>query len=181
MSDDFREVPLTRGLVALVDANDYDLVCNMGRWRADPSGETFYARKNIHVTRFEQHPLLMHRLITGWSYVDHRDGNGLNNRRSNLRQATHAQNMANKRLYRNNTSGFKGVMRNSGKGRPWSASIKVNKRSFRLGNHDTPEEAARAYDQAARRWFGEFARLNFPEPHECSALDFTAFEGIHHV
>ena len=157
------EVPLSRGLAALVDDADFAGVVAMGKWCADPSGQTFYARKGIYIPETRKiKPLLMHNVITGWPRVDHINGNGLDNRRANLRPATHAENMANKRLYRNNTSGFKGVQRNRGRGRPWAASIRSASRTRRLGNYDTPEEAARAYDAAAAVTFGEFARLNFP-------------------
>jgi hypothetical protein len=151
-----REIPLTRGYFTLVDDTDYESVMSFGSWyvqldRRAP-GSTPYARSR---------KALMHSVITGWPYVDHVDGDGLNNQRSNLRQATHALNMANKHLYRNNKSGFKGVYVNRYKGRPWGARIRVDTRVRRLGNYDTPEEAARAYDQAALATWGEFARLNF--------------------
>lgn len=162
--DDVREIALTRNMVALVDADDYERVVRMGRWCADPSHQTFYARKNLYTPGSRKlTPLLMHRFITGWEYVDHINGNGLDNRRSNLRQADHFQNMANKRRYRNNTSGFKGVTRNTGTGRPWRAAIRANNKRRHLGYYDTPELAARAYDTAAIALFGEFARLNFPQ------------------
>ncbi len=164
MNEGYAEISLTRGLVALVDEADYDRIVAMGSWSADPSGRTYYARKGIYVPATKKStPLLMHNFITGWTTVDHKNGDGLDNGRANLRKATHAQNMANKRLYRNNTSGFKGVMRNTEKGKPWRAVIKIDKRSRRLGNYETPEEAARAYDEAALRLFGEFARPNFPQ------------------
>ncbi len=157
-------IPLSRGMFALIDAVDYDRVVAMGKWCADPSSSTFYARKNIyHPEDRSLTSLLMHNFITGWTYVDHVNGDGLDNRRNNLRQANHSLNMRNKRLYRNNTSGFKGVMRNRGKGKPWYAAIKKDGRIYRLGNHLTPEDAARAYDKAALDLFGEFARLNFPQ------------------
>ncbi len=164
MSETTRSIPISRGLHAVVDAADYERVVAMGSWCADPSGATYYARKNLYLGMGSSlRSLLMHTFITGWPMVDHINGDGLDNRRSNLRQATHSQNMANKRLYRNNTSGFKGVSRNRGKGRPWRASIRANNVRYRLGNHDTPEAAARAYDAAALKRFGEFARLNFPK------------------
>lgn len=157
-----REITLTRGLVAIVDDEDYERVVAKGSWCADPSGDTYYARKNLYRHEAPLRPLLMHTLITGFAYVDHINGDGLDNRRANLRRATHRQNMANKRIYRNNTSGFKGVTRNTGTGRPWRASLRSDGRRHHLGYFDTAEEAARAYDTAAAEHFGEFARPNFP-------------------
>lgn len=162
-----KQVPLSRGMVALVDDEDYDRVIAMGKWSAEPGAYTFYARKNLYQRGSGRGgkltSLLMHAFLTGWPRTDHVNGNGLDNQRANLRQATHGQNMANKRLYRNNTSGFKGVTRNTGTGRPWRGQIKADGKHFNLGNYDTPEAAAKAYDDAARELFGEFARLNFPK------------------
>ncbi|MDT4872900.1 AP2 domain protein [compost metagenome] len=90
--------------------------------------------------------------------VDHRDGNKLDNRRGNLRQATQGQNAKNTRLARNNTSGFKGVSRTA-EGR-WRARITVDRKEIRLGVFGTPEEAAAAYDKAAKQMHGEFASPN---------------------
>lgn len=162
-----KKVQLTHGYVALVDDEDYDRVVALGSWQAQPDGQTVYARKRIYVrgTGRDSHKpsFLMHCFILGSFGVDHRNGDGLDNRRANLRIATHGQNMANKRIYRNNTSGFKGVTRNTGSGRPWRAQLKADKKHYHLGYYDTPEAAARAYDAAARELFGEFARPNFPQ------------------
>jgi len=159
------EIPLSRGMVAFVDAEDFDCVMGMGRWCADPGGKTFYARKNIYVPGQPLRPLMMHAFITGVKYVDHRNLNGLDNRRTNLRPATPGQNAANKGIYRNNKSGFKGVHRRNDKNytKPWRAVIKRDGRAIRLGMFATPEEAAHAYDAAAMQIFGEFARFNFPQ------------------
>lgn len=162
MEDATLRIPLTRGLSALVDSQDYDRVMCMGRWCADPSSQTFYARKNLYSPGRKLTPLLMHRFITGWPMVDHINGDGLDNRRANLRPASHGQNMANKRTYKNNTSGFKGVTRNTGTGRPWRAAIRADNKRRHLGYFDTPQQAAHAYDLAAIQLFGEYARLNFP-------------------
>lgn len=158
-----RQVPLSRGMSALVDDADYDRVMAMGRWCADPGGTTFYARKNLYQPGRKLTSLLMHAFLTGWSRVDHINGNGLDNRRANLRPATHAQNMRNKPMYRNNRSGFKGVYRRKNR---WCAQIKHEGKLRHLGSFAAAEEAARAYDIAARELFGEFARPNFPTPPE---------------
>jgi hypothetical protein len=95
-------------------------------------------------------------------YVDHINGDPLDNRRCNLRLATPLQNMQNTGPRKHNTSGFKGVKRQRGRDR-WRATICVEKREISLGYYETREAAARAYDNAARLHFGAFARLNFPE------------------
>jgi len=103
----------------------------------------------------------MHNLVTGWGYVDHINGFGLDNRRSNLRASDYATNATNQRIRKNNTSGYKGVARN---GRGWRALIQKDGHKTHLGTFATPELAALAYDQAAIELFGEFARPNFPDP-----------------
>jgi hypothetical protein len=120
----------------------------------------------------------MHSLLTGWPRVDHANGDGLDNRRQNLRQATQQQNMRNSRKYRGGSSRYKGVcwkIRNQ----RWLAQIYVSeqdasgvptKRKLHLGTFTDQETAARAYDAAAREHFGEFACLNFPLPGERGAL-----------
>lgn len=89
--------------------------------------------------------------------VDHKDGNGLNNRWSNLRQATNSQNAGNAKLYSTNTSGFKGVTWNKAS-RRWQAGIKKNGQNVYLGLFDCPKAAHEAYLAAAREHFGDFVR-----------------------
>ena len=103
--------------------------------------------------------LYMHSLITGFAEVDHWDGDGLNNRRSNLREVTHAQNMGNARKQYGCSSQYKGVYWG---GKKWQAQIGVNHGTRYLGRFVNEEDAARAYDAAALEAWGEFARLNFP-------------------
>lgn len=150
-----KEIPLSRGLVALVDDADYASVMAAGPWHAYPGHLTLYARHSISATR----QITLHSFLTGWPITDHQNGNGLDNRRSNLRAATTSQNNANARVRRDNTSGYKGVayIPKSGK---WRAYIGNPQRH--LGHHDTAEQAAHAYDVAAVARFGEFAILNLP-------------------
>lgn len=106
-----------------------------------------------------------HRMIIGYygyavpagSQVDHRDGNGLNDCKGNLRIASPAENSANRGPQRNNTSGYKGVTFSNGK---WIAQIQVKNHYMNLGSHPTAEHAALAYNGAAKAYFGEFAYQN---------------------
>jgi len=100
--------------------------------------------------------------------VDHADRDKKNNRRNNLRPCTLSQNQSNKLVHRNNKSGYKGVSLHSQSDK-WRAIINHNKKKISLGLFFSKEEAAKAYDEAARRLQGEFARLNFPNEGENSA------------
>lgn len=154
-----KEIPLTQGFVALVDDADYDRVIAAGKWSAFVRKHTTYGKRKIRVGGQRQ-GVLMHTYITGWPLVDHIDGNGLDNRRANLRPATSSENSQNRRMRSDNTSGLKGVSLIRGR---WRARIYLDGAQCHLGYFPTPEEAALAYDAAAIKHFGEFARLNFPE------------------
>lgn len=156
-----KEIPLTQGMVALVDDGDYEELSKY-KWWAEKRGKhhiRYYARRKTHVDgrRINE---FMHCTIMGHVGVDHKNGNGLDNRRENLRVATQAQNMANRRSNANSASSYKGVKLVN---RRWRARIKPDGKPIHLGYFDTAEEAARAYDWAAKRIYGEFALLNFPE------------------
>ena len=158
-----------RGRVALVDDADYELVSRY-KWHVHeqdrgpgrrPMGP--YARTGVYhpgdrrTRRTEM--ILMHILITGiHTGIDHANGDGLDNRRENLRPAGQSLNMANIRPQAAKSSRFKGVRHHQGR---WDARIRIG-RPIYLGLFDDEEAAARAYDAAARAAWGEFARLNFP-------------------
>lgn len=91
--------------------------------------------------------------------ADHRDGNGLNNQRDNLRLCTHAENLRNRGKQANGSSGYKGVTYFKG-GNLWRAQIKLNGKSIGLGVYNTAEQAAIAYNHAAKDLFGDFAVFN---------------------
>jgi len=159
-----REIPLhgpkAAGRVALVDDSDYELV-SAYRWCAVENSWNPRLVLTYAVTHVSKRSAFMHRLITGYTRVDHADNDGLNNQRWNLREATAGQNLANARLRSDNTSGYKGVCWAKDKSR-WSAQICADGRTRHLGYYATAEDAARAYDAAALAIWGEFAHPNFP-------------------
>lgn len=163
-----REIPLTHGHVALVDDEDYDDLVRY-RWHARKEGRLWYAFRTE-----SDHKIAMHNVISGHLKTGHVNGNCLDNRRSNLVPATQAQGRWSERKHpaKKTTSRFKGVSWDSRRCK-WVAQIKRPGSHF-LGRFVSEEDAARAYDEAAREAFGEFAALNFPGPGERSALgDFN--------
>lgn len=156
-------IPLTRGLVALVDDEDAPLILGMGKWHAGISGGgRVYARKALPSNGGPKKLVFLHTVLTGFLGVDHINGDSLDNRRANLRPATPLENMRNARRRSDNTSGYKGVSWD-GERSAWAAYIRVIGHRHFLGRYADPVSAARAYDDAARQHFGEFARVNFPE------------------
>jgi hypothetical protein len=152
-------IPLVNmdGLCALVDAADYEWLSRF-TWRATSGGgETFYA-----YTRCKGKMCFMHRMIMNppaGMVVDHKNRDGLDNHRVNLRNATRGQNNIN-RAWDNGVSGFRGVYPCGDK---WGARIGYQRRLLHIGVFDDPAEAARAYDRKAIELHGEFACLNFPQ------------------
>ncbi len=156
-----KRIKLTWGKWAIVDAEDYDRLSRY-KWLAVEMGRCWYGR----TLKRDGRPLAMHRLIMDAPkglMVDHIDHDGLNNRKSNLRLCTRKQNRRNRRPNRGGTSKYKGVCwcKSSKKFR---VAISHNKKRFYLGYFHDQVEAAKAYDKAAKKFFGEFAYLNFPSP-----------------
>lgn len=163
-----RTVQLTKGYAATVDDDDYERLVNEGSWCASEQKRRVYAVRGArHPSGVGRTVIPMHGFLTGWAFVDHINGDGLDNRRANLRPATKSQNTMNSPLRLDSTSGFRGVSFTPQTGR-WRAVIKVNYKRLHIGYFDEPEDAARAFDAAARIHHGEFARLNFPQetPHD---------------
>jgi hypothetical protein len=150
---------LTQGKVAIVDAADMPLVAGR-KWSAlRAKNGRWYAK-----AKCRDRYLYLHRVIAGAPEgfdVDHRDHDGLNNRRENLRVATRAQNNANQRKTRGR-SRFKGVSPWEPDPRKWVAQITEAGKRRSLGLFPSEEAAARAYDEAAFAFYGDFAALNFP-------------------
>jgi hypothetical protein len=160
-------IPLSRGYVALVDLCDADLA--QFSWNAHEDHGNVYARRNqwypdgSGVTH-RLHRVIMERMLgrplSSKEWIDHKNNQGLDCRRENLRLASPNQNTMNSRVRRDNPTGLKGVAfrRNRNK---WYATINVNGKQIYLGSYATPELAHRAYVDAAIKFFGEFAHDGF--------------------
>jgi len=163
VSQDYKKIELTQGKVTLVDNEDYDRISSYmwhaSRIRRKNKNNIWYATRRIRKDG-KQVTEMLHRFILNPPdelVVDHINRNGLDNRRANLRVCTHAQNMCNSYIS-GGTSVYKGVsLCESGK---WRAGITTNKRRMIIGIYENELDAARAYNEAAKKYHGEFAYLN---------------------
>lgn len=145
--------------LATVDEGDYEALAGSEWWLMRKGAGGPYAYRTVGHKVESMSNAILGTPPEGMVW-DHRNGNGLDNRRANLRPATAFQNARNARKkYSPSSSRFKGVRKRAGR---WSASIRLEGREVRLGSFSDEAEAARAYDRAARQHFGEFACVNFP-------------------
>lgn len=160
-----RKIKLTRGKYTLVDDEDYDYL-NQFNWHYCKSRQTGYAiRSAKHPSKKGKYvSIRMHTDIMKQKPIDHINGNGLDNRKSNLRNCTNAENQRNRRTQKNKKySRFKGVtksIKHKNTKKPWYAVITFNDKRIFLGTFKKEIEAARAYNSAAKKYHEEFARLN---------------------
>jgi hypothetical protein len=152
-----KEIELMCGAKTVVDDEDYDRL-HQYNWRLNPAG---YALRSSTLNG-KYITIRLHREIMGackGEYVDHVNGNPLDNRKSNLRICTNMENSWNSGLRKDSKSGYKGVTWKKERSK-WKAEIKKNYKTMFLGYFDNPHDAARMYNFWAKDMFGEFARLN---------------------
>jgi hypothetical protein len=159
----YRRIYLGEGEWTIVEPGDYYWL-NKYNWCLLDKGQQKYARRILYDPKAGITSVSMHREIMKppkYKLIDHRNGNGLDNRRDNLRPATRSENMYNRRKTKSKTtSSFIGIYFD---GKKWRASIKYSGKKLCLGSYINEIDAAKAYDAAARKHHREFARLNFPE------------------
>lgn len=163
-------IKLTRGFVAMVDDEDYDYL-NQWKWYAGKGRYTYYGRRWSRVYKGEPRKcIMMHTQIMNTPagmQIDHKDHNGLNNQKSNLRICNGSQNTSNRKSF--GRSKYLGVTIWPNEKATKSHTIRIcaalshNNKHIHIGYFKTEEDAARAYDKKARELHGEFAALNFPE------------------
>ena len=154
-------IPLTRNRFAIVDAEDFDYL-NQWKWHSIRRKKLCHVARNIRKSNGKRSKIYLHQVILEkreGMETDHINGDGLDNRKSNLRLVTRGQNMMNRALSKNNKSGYKGVSWIN-KDKVWYSNIRVNRKTISLGHFGCKKRAALAYNVAAKEYFGEFARLN---------------------
>lgn len=160
-----KQIPLTQGFVALVDDWNYERLSKHNWYAAVKAhGRLVYAQREVRFSDGTRTTIQLHQIVLppkSGLITDHKSGNTLDCREHNLRYSTYLNNGSNKRKpFRRSTSQFKGVCWAKDR-QKWRAAIRVNWKLINLGQFDCEKSAARAYDAAAKKYFGEFACLNF--------------------
>jgi hypothetical protein len=158
----YRKIYLGEDKFTIVDPADYYWLNNY-HWSARRNKSCIYAVRFLNDAGKKSKIISMHRQIMNprkGLLVDHRNNDGLDNRRGNLRFATSSQNMHNRRKIKNTTSKYRGVWLTKGK---YESQITYRGKRIDLGRFESEIEAAKAYDKAAKKYHKDFARLNFPE------------------
>jgi GTP:adenosylcobinamide-phosphate guanylyltransferase len=160
-----KEIKLTQDKIALVDDEDFEYL-NQFKWCVSKSGHSFYAQ-TIRKVKIRMHREIMKTQLENniGKIIDHIDGNGLNNQKYNLRTCTRAENGRNRHSV-NNSSGYLGVFKIKSKKEKWKVQIVVNKKSIYIGTFKDKKDAAKAYNEAAIKYHGEFARPNIIDDDE---------------
>lgn len=158
------EIKDAKGLIALIDKEDFEKVSKY-KWNGHkkPYDKTWYFSASIKISRDKYKRLELHNLIMDCPsglYVDHIDGNGLDNRKQNLRICTFTENRRNRRKHKPFSSKYKGVLKDND---CWRGCIWNEGRSIYLGCFNSEIDCAKVYDAAARELHGKFASLNFPD------------------
>lgn len=149
-----KQIPLTQGKYALVDDEDFEYL-NQWKWHVTRKRSNWYAQRWIGKKSILMQNVILN--LTEEERADHTDGDGLNNQRYNLRKATSLQNSRNRRKRNYTKYPYKGIRLFGDK---WQAYITIEKKQKHLGMYRTAEDAAAMYNQIAKQYFGEFAKLN---------------------
>ncbi len=162
IGDNMRQIPLTQGKFAIVDDCDYEWLIQWN-WCAAKGKYCWYAMRGTNKNG-KPKTIRMHRVILGLRdqdrlISDHKNHNGLDNRRSNLRSCLSKQNNQNSRPYKNGSSRYKGVCWVN-RDKKWIATITVDRKQTCIGRFDNEIDAAKCYDKKAKKLFGGFACLN---------------------
>lgn len=154
-------IALTQGHYAIVDDEDFEKVSEF-KWTAGRAGNTIYAQRRATISLNVRKTILMHRFILGMDrsdkrVVDHKNGNGLDNRKENIRPCTVSQNSVNKN-FKLPESGYRGVVKNKNR---WDAVLEREGKRHKLSGFRCPTAAAMAYDKLSKKINGEFGRRSF--------------------
>lgn len=153
-----KEIQLNKGIISIIDDEDFEYL-NQWKWYLLKSHTNYYA---IRTSKPENKLIQLHRVVIKakeGEFVDHINGNKLDNRKINLRICTKAQNSQNRKMSKFNKSGFNGVSWCI-KNKKWVSQISCENKKIHIGYYIDPKDAARAYNQAAQKYHGEFAKLN---------------------